>query len=189
MNLFFAINRMKNGKHWFEWSSILSKDDSHFVGRDERRSHIRSGHNEDNPTALSAESVRVHPKRCSTWPHLRRTVTIGRPRHVSSISPFLHVIQGGVWRWTDPNRASLHTPSGLLVCTKGREGQGVRAGRKTVVSNNLPLWGIEWVQTVGLSALEAQPHNPVCLNVKTNNVTARLICSFSSGEIELSLMS
>lgn len=53
---------------------------------------------------------------------LGRTVTIRMPWHVSSILPFLHVIQGGVSWWTDPNRAVLNKPSGFLVCTTGEEG-------------------------------------------------------------------
>lgn len=52
---------------------------------------------------------------------LGRTVTIRMPWHVSSILPFLHVIQGGVSWWTDPNRAVLNKPSGFLVCATGEE--------------------------------------------------------------------
>lgn len=111
---------------------------------------------------------------------LGRTVTIRMPWHVSSILPFLHVIQGGVSWWTDPNRAVLNKPSGFLVCATGEEGGKSLFEKQTVVPSNLPLWGFQWtwVQTVGRSALEAQPHNPVYVNVKTNNVTARLICLY-----------
>lgn len=159
----------------------LSKNETRFAGRDERQSRIKCRSDERQSYRFSCRKRQSPSKRLLNLSTLGRTVTIRMPWHVSSILPFLHVIQGGVSWWTDPNRAVLNKPSGFLVCaTEGGGRGGGLFEKQTVVPSNLPLWGFQWkwVQTVGRSALEAQPHNPVCVNVKTNNVTARLICLY-----------